>query len=308
LSGINGKNILFIQKMNNVIVLLPGGFKPPHVGHLALANAYAEKSEVSSVVVMVGPKERDGITREQSLAVWGLLPKNPKVKVVSIPFENPMQAAYEFVFSMSPNTKANVSLAASSKGGDDKRTVDFVTNINGVYKTIGTKAGQKVPVNVNAVRLDVGVAPTNYSGRTDGNVGGISASVLRKDISGRDFNNFKTNYIGVSNNTIGQIYKTFTQNMNINENVKRLIKKILSEDFDGDIRALTKKRDALEYEIEKIKLNKDEDALSRAGENQKNMESTGGDVDAARNQVEAAKKAVDSAKKRLAAANVKKSA
>ena len=294
--------------MNNVIVLLPGGFKPPHVGHLALANAYAEKSEVSSVVVMVGPKERDGITREQSLAVWGLLPKNPKVKVVSIPFSDPMQAAYEFVFSMSPNTKANVSLAASSKGGDDKRTVDFVTNINGVYKTIGTKAGQKVPVNVNAVRLDVDVAPTNYSGRTDGNVDGISASVLRKDISDRDFNNFKTNYIGVSNSIIGQIYKIFTQNMNVNENVKRLIKKILSENFDDDIRNLTKRRDMLDYEIEKIKLKKDEEALKIAGENEKNIKSTGGDVDVVKNQIEVARKSVDSAKKRLAAANVKKSA
>ena len=294
--------------MNNVIVLLPGGFKPPHIGHLALANAYAEKSEVSSVVVMVGPKERDGITREQSLAVWGLLPKNPKVKVVSIPFENPMQAAYEFVFSMSPNTKANVSLAASSKGGDDKRTVDFVTNINGVYKTIGTKAGQKVPVNVNAVRLDVDVAPTNYSGRTDGNVDGISASVLRKDISDRDFNNFKTNYIGVSNSIIGQIYKIFTQNMNVNENVKRLIKKILSENFDDDIRNLTKRRDMLDYEIEKIKLKKDEEALKIAGENEKNIKSIGGDVDVVKNQIEVARKSVDSAKKRLAAANVKKSA
>ena len=287
---------------------MPGGFKPPHIGHLALANAYAEKSEVSSVVVMVGPKERDGITREQSLAVWGLLPKNPKVKVVSIPFENPMQAAYEFVFSMSPNTKANVSLAASSKGGDDKRTVDFVTNINGVYKTIGTKAGQKVPVNVNAVRLDVDVAPTNYSGRTDGNVDGISASVLRKDISDRDFNNFKTNYIGVSNSIIGQIYKIFTQNMNVNENVKRLIKKILSENFDDDIRNLTKRRDMLDYEIEKIKLKKDEEALKIAGENEKNIKSIGGDVDVVKNQIEVARKSVDSAKKRLAAANVKKSA
>lgn len=293
--------------MNNVIVLLPGGFKPPHIGHLALANAYAEKLEVSSVVVMVGPKERDGITREQSLAVWGLLPKNSKVKVVSIPFENPMQAAYEFVFSMSPNTKANVSLAASSKGGDDKRTVDFVTNINGVYKTIGTKAGQKVPVNVNAVRLDVDVAPTNYSGRTDGNVDGISASVLRKDISDRDFNNFKTNYIGVSNIIIGQIYKIFTQNINVNENVKRLIKKILNENFDDDIRNLTKKRNMLDYEIEKIKLKKDEEALMIAGENEKNIKSTGGDVDVVKNQIEAAKKSVDSAKKRLAAANLKKS-
>ena len=96
--------------------------------------------------------------------------------------------------------------------------------------------------------------------------------------------------------------------MNINENVKRLIKKILSEDFDGDIRNLTKKRDMLDYEIEKIKLKKDEETLKRAGENEKNTESTGGDVDAAKNQVEVAKKAVDSAKKRLAAANVKKSA
>ena len=48
-----------------IIVLLPGGFKPPHGGHLDLAMKYAALPQVSEVRILIGPKGREGITRER---------------------------------------------------------------------------------------------------------------------------------------------------------------------------------------------------------------------------------------------------
>ena len=38
-----------------IIVLLPGGFKPPHGGHLELAKRYATQPNVSKVEILIGP-------------------------------------------------------------------------------------------------------------------------------------------------------------------------------------------------------------------------------------------------------------
>ncbi len=38
---------------NKVTVLLPGGFKPPHAGHLGLVNKFAARPDVETVIVMV---------------------------------------------------------------------------------------------------------------------------------------------------------------------------------------------------------------------------------------------------------------
>ncbi len=65
-----------------ITVLLPGGFKPPHAGHLQLANKYAERQDVKEVLVLVGPVERDGVTREESIRIWNVLATNPKIKKV----------------------------------------------------------------------------------------------------------------------------------------------------------------------------------------------------------------------------------
>jgi len=50
-----------------IIVMLPGGFKPPHGGHLELAKRYAALPSVAEVRILIGPKERDGITMKQSM-------------------------------------------------------------------------------------------------------------------------------------------------------------------------------------------------------------------------------------------------
>ena len=61
--------------MKNVTVLFPGGFKPITGAHMALAQRYAQNPNVDRVIMLIGPKERDGITRDKSIKMFNLLNK-----------------------------------------------------------------------------------------------------------------------------------------------------------------------------------------------------------------------------------------
>lgn len=186
---------------SGVIVLLPGGFKPPHGGHLELAKKYASEPNVSEVRILIGPKEREGITREQSIAVWNnLLIRNSNIKVIPVSEDNPLLAAYKYIETAKPGTYA---LAASSKGEDYQRVKKFVD---------GHAEGAKYHrPNVNVVELPLDTNPLLYKGRKDNlNGKGISASVLRADLKSRDFDNFKTNYPGQANSTLKSVFKILT--------------------------------------------------------------------------------------------------
>jgi hypothetical protein len=67
------------------IALVPGGFKPPTIGHFALVDEVAKRSEVSKVIVLIGHKIRDGVTKEESKAIWDIykkyLPSNVEIKI-----------------------------------------------------------------------------------------------------------------------------------------------------------------------------------------------------------------------------------
>jgi len=53
------------------IALLPGGFKPPHAGHYAVAKYLSQKSK-AEVLVRVGSKERGSITQAMSIKIWDI--------------------------------------------------------------------------------------------------------------------------------------------------------------------------------------------------------------------------------------------
>jgi len=62
----------------------PGRFKPPHVGHYEAAKALAEKPYITKVYVVISSKTVDGITPEDSLAIWNMYlyaEPNPKITV-----------------------------------------------------------------------------------------------------------------------------------------------------------------------------------------------------------------------------------
>jgi nicotinic acid mononucleotide adenylyltransferase len=82
--------------MNNITVLFPGGFKPLTGAHLALAQRYAEDPQVNRVILLIGEKPRDGITREKTIEIFNLLNSNPKIEIQPTAFNSPIMAAYEY--------------------------------------------------------------------------------------------------------------------------------------------------------------------------------------------------------------------
>ena len=55
-----------------VIAVVPGGYKPPTLGHFYLVDEVSKKPEVDKTLVLIGHKERDGITKEDALDIWNI--------------------------------------------------------------------------------------------------------------------------------------------------------------------------------------------------------------------------------------------
>jgi hypothetical protein len=75
--------LLEIEGQN--IALIPGGFKPPTTGHFALVDEVAKNSNIDKVIVLIGHKNRDGVSKEESLEIWNLykkyLPANVEIQI-----------------------------------------------------------------------------------------------------------------------------------------------------------------------------------------------------------------------------------
>jgi len=67
------------------IALVPGGFKPPTVGHFALVDEIAKNPNFEKVIVLIGHKNRDGVSKEESKAIWDIykkyLPSSVEIKI-----------------------------------------------------------------------------------------------------------------------------------------------------------------------------------------------------------------------------------
>jgi phosphopantetheine adenylyltransferase/Zn-dependent peptidase ImmA (M78 family) len=67
------------------IALIPGGFKPPTVGHFALVDEVAKNPNFEKVIVLIGHKNRDGVSKEESKEIWDIykkyLPSNVEIKI-----------------------------------------------------------------------------------------------------------------------------------------------------------------------------------------------------------------------------------
>ena len=187
--------------MKNVTVLFPGGFKPITGAHMALAQRYAQNSNVSKVIMLIGPKERDGITRDTSIKMFNLLNRNNNIEIQSTDFNSPIMAAYEYLFELPENTQGQFALAASEKDDDYIRVKSFLPNVD-KYKLTGDKKGRKIPAGVDAIELTVSVDPLKYD---DGNA--ISASTVRAALNADAYSKFKASYPGYDESIIKNIWQ-----------------------------------------------------------------------------------------------------
>ena len=155
------------------VVLIPGGFKPPHKGHYAMLNHYASNPNVESVVVLNGPKPREGVTQEMSQQLFDLY-GGLDTKVQFIENNLPMRAAFELIgdeqfvsqFSDGAIFTLGCSQKAAEKGAsDEQRAVQFAEWFQA--------HPDKNPFNVKVGVL--GACPVESAGGID-----LSASVMRK--------------------------------------------------------------------------------------------------------------------------------
>ena len=81
------------------VALFPGAFKPPHKGHVDVVNKLLKAAD--QVVVLISPKTREGVTADESVAVWnlykdkGLFDGSVEIKVSSSP--TPVGEVYDVV-------------------------------------------------------------------------------------------------------------------------------------------------------------------------------------------------------------------
>ena len=187
--------------MNKTTVLFPGGFKPLTGAHIALAQRYAESPNVERVIMLIGPKERDGVSREDSIEIFKLLNNNSNIYIQSTDFNSPIMAAYEFLFALPPDDQGTYAMAASRKGDDYARTMSFGSNVE-KYKTVGDKKGRKIPAGVEINPLEINVDPLAY-----GTGEPISASTVRQAIANDDYETFAASYPGAREAIIKNIWQ-----------------------------------------------------------------------------------------------------
>ena len=187
--------------MKNVTALFPGGFKPITGAHMALAQRYAQNPTVNKVIMLIGPKERDGITRDTSIKMFNLLNKNTNIEIQPTNFNSPIMAAYEYLFELPEDTQGQFALAASEKDDDYVRVKSFLPNID-KYKTIGDRSGRKIPIGVDAIELTVSVDPLKYK---DGNA--ISASAVRAALNADAYSKFKASYPNYDESIIKNLWQ-----------------------------------------------------------------------------------------------------
>ena len=153
-----------------MIALYPGAFKPPHRGHFEVVKSLLngnhggkvydiesyidagtsvlqgsgdELEKINKVIVFIGGGTRNGITKEESMAVWKIYAKYLPGLVVMDGEKNPMFAAKDYA-KANPNQKfyAITGIRAEEDLVDLKRVTTFKNreNVEGLVIPAGTNS------------------------------------------------------------------------------------------------------------------------------------------------------------------------
>mgnify|MGYP003646997450 CR=1 FL=1 len=123
-----------VEQQQQVVVLIPGGFKPPTNGHFSMIQQYEKRPDVSKVIVVTGfkPREEPGltVTYQQSKAIFDVYGGfGGKVEFKDQgSWPTPMRTCYELMNDekfVSQFPGAVFALGASDKEGDKDRITAF---------------------------------------------------------------------------------------------------------------------------------------------------------------------------------------
>jgi len=130
------------------IALLPGSFKPPHRGHLSLADRYSDLADKVVILISNPQSERsirslssgDIIAPEMAKEIWEIYLENAglnNVEVMISPSPSPVGAVYDYLDSLVANDQtADVIVGASTKGDDQKGRYEDIEKYQGTNVSV----------------------------------------------------------------------------------------------------------------------------------------------------------------------------
>jgi cytidyltransferase-like protein len=131
------------------IALFPGAFKPPHKGHFDVVEKLLKAAD--QVVVLVSPKMRDGVSADESVAVWNLYKTKFNGPVeIRVAASSPVSETYDVVKN-NPDTDFIVAFGK----GEESRFASMEANANAKVFDAGTVEG------ANATNLRMALAQKN---------------------------------------------------------------------------------------------------------------------------------------------------
>ena len=141
---------ILLEQDKQTIALFPGAFKPPHKGHIDVVKKLLDKAD--QVVVLVSPKMRDGVSAEESVAVWNLYKKllDGPIEIRIASSTSPVGEVYDVV----KNNLDTDFIVAFGKG-EESRYVNMADQPNATIFDGGTIEG------ANATNLRMALAAKN---------------------------------------------------------------------------------------------------------------------------------------------------
>lgn len=143
----------------------PGKFKPPHKGHFEAAKELASKNYITKVFVIISNKVIDGITPEDSLAIWNMYLDAEKITKVTVRIstdESPIVTIMNYL-----SAKPDVDPVYVAAGDDEKDDQDYADSLQADY-------GDRVRVI-----------------KVNERAGEVSSPMVREALKAGDFEEFK---------------------------------------------------------------------------------------------------------------------
>ena len=136
-----------LEKERKTVAVYGGGFKPPTAGHFEVVDqALKENPNIDEFIILIGGKERDGVSPEESLIIWDIYKQYLPIKVeVKLSPKPPIQAVYNYA-KEHPDEEVLFVIGAREGNEDDfsdiaKRTKALDKYDNLELRTIVTQGG-----------------------------------------------------------------------------------------------------------------------------------------------------------------------
>ena len=198
-----------LEEKKKTVAVYGGGFKPPTAGHFKVVDqALKENPNIDEFIILIGGKERNGVTPEESLLIWDIykqyLPITVEVKLSSKP---PIQAVYNYA-KEHPDEEVLFVIGAREGNEDDfsdiaKRTKSLDNYGNLELRTIVTQGGASGTAARNAAKVSSEklrpLLPKEITDEEAEEIFGYISNVVKEEIVG---NKIKCDKCGWSWNII----------------------------------------------------------------------------------------------------------